>query len=116
MRVSNSLDPDQAQHLLGPDLGPNYLQRLSADDIRIQKVKAAQTIGFGLFYGGFYRFEAIIWHPSNSQITFDNTAAKGISTSLNYFDRVKQDGESFNGEQQQAPDQGDSQVHGPSWT
>ena len=49
-------------------------------------------------------------------ITFDNTAAKGISTSLNYFDRNKQDGESFKGEQQQAPDQGDSQVHGPSWT
>ena len=30
-RVSNSLDPDQAQHFVGPDLGPNCLQRLSAD-------------------------------------------------------------------------------------
>ena len=30
--LSNSLDPDQARHLVGPDLGPNYLQRLSADD------------------------------------------------------------------------------------
>ena len=29
--VSNSLDPDQAGHSVGPDLGPNYLQRLSAD-------------------------------------------------------------------------------------
>ena len=28
----NSLDPDQAQHFVGPDLGPNCLQRLSADD------------------------------------------------------------------------------------
>ena len=28
--VSNSLDPDQAQHFVGPDLGPNCLQRLSA--------------------------------------------------------------------------------------
>ena len=31
--VSNSLDPDQAQHcvVLGPDMGPNCLQKLSAD-------------------------------------------------------------------------------------
>ena len=36
IRVSNSLDPGQLQHLVrpdaGPDLGPNCLQRLSADD------------------------------------------------------------------------------------
>ena len=33
IRVSNSLDPDQARHLVGPDLGPKCLQRLmSADD------------------------------------------------------------------------------------
>ena len=37
--MSNSLDPDQARHFVGPDLenvgpdlGPNFLQRLSADD------------------------------------------------------------------------------------
>ena len=29
IRVSNSLLPDQAQHYVGPDLGPNCLQRLS---------------------------------------------------------------------------------------
>ena len=29
--VSNSLDPDQAPHFVGPDLGPAYLQSLSAD-------------------------------------------------------------------------------------
>ena len=27
-----SFDPDQAQHFVGPDLGPNCLQMLSADD------------------------------------------------------------------------------------
>ena len=27
--VSNSWDPDQVQHFVGPDLGPNCLQRLS---------------------------------------------------------------------------------------
>ena len=31
IRMSNSLDPDQARHFVGPDLGPNCLQRLSAD-------------------------------------------------------------------------------------
>ena len=30
--VSNSLDPDQDLHSVGPDLGSNCLQRLSADD------------------------------------------------------------------------------------
>ena len=32
IKVSNSLDPDQAQPFVGPDLGPNCLQRLSEDD------------------------------------------------------------------------------------
>ena len=39
IRVSNSLDPDQAQHFVGPDLGPNCLQRLSADDTSRHKFK-----------------------------------------------------------------------------
>ena len=30
-RASNSLDPNQARHFVGPDLGPNCLQRLLAD-------------------------------------------------------------------------------------
>ena len=32
IRVSNSLDPDQAQNFIVPDLGPNCMQLLSADD------------------------------------------------------------------------------------
>ena len=32
IRVSNSWDPDQVQHIVEPDLVPIYLQRLSADD------------------------------------------------------------------------------------
>ena len=32
IRVSNSLDPDQNRRSVGPDLGPNCLQRSSADD------------------------------------------------------------------------------------
>ena len=32
IRVSSSLDPDQARHFVGPDLVPNLVQRLSADD------------------------------------------------------------------------------------
>ena len=31
-RQSNNLDPDQARHLVGPDLDPNCLQRLSEDN------------------------------------------------------------------------------------
>ena len=33
------LDPDLAQHFVGPDLGPNFLQNLSAEDKRRQRVK-----------------------------------------------------------------------------
>ena len=32
IRVSNSLELDQARRFVGPDLGPSYLQRLSADE------------------------------------------------------------------------------------
>ena len=32
IRVTNSLDSDLARHCFGPDLSPNCLQRLSADD------------------------------------------------------------------------------------
>ena len=32
IRVPNSLDPDQVRRFVGPDLGLNCLQRLSADD------------------------------------------------------------------------------------
>ena len=38
--MSNSLDPDQAQRLVGPDLGPNWLLRLSADDKSHQEGKS----------------------------------------------------------------------------
>ena len=31
-RVSNSLDPDQDRRCVGPDLGPNCLQKLSKND------------------------------------------------------------------------------------
>ena len=31
-RVSNSLDPDQNRHFVGPNLGPNCLKGLSAED------------------------------------------------------------------------------------
>ena len=35
--MSNSLDPDQASHFIGPDLGPNCFQRLPADDTSRQR-------------------------------------------------------------------------------
>ena len=39
--MSNSLDPDQARQFVGPDLGPNCLNRLSADDTSRQRVMQA---------------------------------------------------------------------------
>ena len=40
MRVSNSLDPDQARRFVGPGLCPNCLQKLSADDTSSSRVKS----------------------------------------------------------------------------
>ena len=47
-RVSNSLGPDQTGHV-GPDSGPNCLQRLSADDTRSsrQHLKPTSKINVG---------------------------------------------------------------------
>ena len=39
IRVSNSLDPDQARHFVGPDLGPNCLQR-SKMSAKVKKVSS----------------------------------------------------------------------------
>ena len=39
IRVSKSFDPDQARCLVGPDLGRNCLQKLSADDTSYIEVK-----------------------------------------------------------------------------
>ena len=32
--MSNSVDPDQARHFVGPDMSPNCMQKLSAADTR----------------------------------------------------------------------------------
>ena len=42
--MSNSLDPDQARHFVGPDLGSNCLQRLSADNASRRRVNHACTV------------------------------------------------------------------------
>ena len=43
IRMSNILDPEQARRFVGPDLGPNCLPRLSADDTGRQRVKEQHT-------------------------------------------------------------------------
>ena len=42
IRVSNSLDPDQDLRSVGPDLGPNCMHKLSADN----KSRAVKSIDF----------------------------------------------------------------------
>ena len=43
--MSNSLDSDQARRIVGPDLGPNCLPKLSADDTGRQRVKQFEIPG-----------------------------------------------------------------------
>ena len=44
MRVSNSLEPDQARRNVGPDLGPNCLQRLSAKTLADKEIKLKEWL------------------------------------------------------------------------
>ena len=41
--VLNSLDPDQARHSVGLDLGPNCFQKLSADETRSWELKSGDV-------------------------------------------------------------------------
>ena len=54
-QVSNPLDPDQDLHFVGPDLGPNCLQRLSTDDKsrHLARVKAMKMRIFVQFSKDF---------------------------------------------------------------
>ena len=45
--MSNSLDPDQARHFVGPDLGPYCLQWLSTGGTSRQRAKASSLGGGG---------------------------------------------------------------------
>ena len=42
--MSNSLDPDQAQHFVGLDLGPNCLQSLSAEETSRQALEVCSLV------------------------------------------------------------------------
>ena len=55
IKVPNSFDPDRARHLVGPDLYPNCLQRLSADDTSRLRVKATGALSCSQYH----RYE---WH------------------------------------------------------
>ena len=42
--MSDSLDPDQTRQFVGPDLGPNCLPKLLADDTGRQRVNENATV------------------------------------------------------------------------
>ena len=48
--MSNSLNPDQAQHIVEPDPGPNFLKRLAIDD------RKSSLASKGLTFETKYRF------------------------------------------------------------
>ena len=50
IRVSNNFAPDQVKHFFSPDLGPNSLQRLSADDTSRQRVTNTHHEWYGTHF------------------------------------------------------------------
>ena len=57
--MSNSLDLDQARHFVGPDLGPNCLQRLSADDTCRQSVLHSHICMQHMYLVGLQVYSAV---------------------------------------------------------
>ena len=57
--MSNSLDLDQVRHFVGPDLGPNCLQRLSADDTRRQSVLYSHSCMQHMYLVGLQVYSAV---------------------------------------------------------
>ena len=70
MRMSNSLDTDQARHYVGPNLGPNCLQKLSANDTRRHIVKGNQE----------FRYTDNLLHVTSYTIVYKYVAKKTICT------------------------------------
>ena len=70
--MSNSLDPDQARHFVGPYLGPNCLQRLSADGTCRQRVYHPNHENYQLhshlmiFFGSLYIYIANNMDPDQT--------------------------------------------------
>ena len=55
--MANSLDPDQAQQNVAPDLGPNCLQRLSADNkaaLASKELNPNQLVDTTFWLNGYY--------------------------------------------------------------
>ena len=58
--MSISLDPDQAGHFVGPDLGPNCLQRLSVGDTSRQRVEQNQIQQQQITLSWFYAVSVLL--------------------------------------------------------
>ena len=77
--MSNGLDPDEDRHSVGPDLGPNSLQRLSSYDeelalIILGVLKHSRVVNFGLVGEKFYfKFFLASWDFCLWLITFANS-------------------------------------------
>ena len=59
VRVSDILDPDQARHIVGPNLGPNCLQRLSAEDTSRQSIIHLCTCMQHMYHVGLQVYRAV---------------------------------------------------------
>ena len=72
--MSNNLVPDQARHIVGPDLGQNCLQRLSAfSKIEFEKGKAFTKI----------KFHSYLFTQEANQLFYLLVLAADISQSAN---------------------------------
>ena len=72
IKVSNSLDPDQARHYVRPDLVPNCLQRLSADVTSKQRDERMFTSFVLFIYLGHFVLADLLSPGSRNDLFIKN--------------------------------------------
>ena len=81
--MSNNLGPDQTQHFVEPDLGPNCLQKLSRDDTRDRSGSVVECLtrdreAAGSSLTGFTAF----WSLSKTHLSLLSTGSTQEDLSL----------------------------------
>ena len=89
INVAKSLDPDQTQHNVGPDQGPNCLQRLlvSAEDKKLSSLVQSTAVDLIVFSILSFLYLSLLIGKNPKHFTRTTTASakkKGLSVTLGH--------------------------------
>ena len=76
--MSNSLDPDQDRRSVGPDLGPNCLQRLSSDDKKSPPARKELSQSKNIYCGCSLKVSNVVAFKEQRKVIFSLRNIIGI--------------------------------------